>query len=211
MSEKYTKPETNYIYEISSFEDFVSTDKSDYVTVRTGIIPYTIINDEIYMLLGKWGDMDIYSDFGGDCTLYSDKYRYPKVYHYKDKPPGSQQYRFGCALAEFQEETRGYLTKSLLYSLATYDNIIYRGRHDRKQLKYYNKGQYEKEEVWYLLVYMDPSILENFVSVYPTLPVGDPYKSSALVGLYPSNDIMNSNMMFSKNVMDFITFLRLQQ
>lgn len=185
--DNYTIPKIRYEYDEVSLETFMGNKYDGFITVRSSIIPYVIVNDEIYWILGSFHDYprDILMDFGGRCLISSQHER--KNY----------QHQFGCAMLELNEESKGLLVKPVLASMGTNEIFIYRGR-----------DNYHKEYVWFVMVQLDYDEVKPLVDRFEsTLYVHEGEKLGPL-GFYKESDIISNNHRTSSNLTDFINYYR---
>lgn len=66
--------------------------------VRAGVIPYAVVGDDIYWLMGN-NKYNVWSDFGGGCKL------------------SKRETPYSCLLREADEESNGVLTETLKASI----------------------------------------------------------------------------------------------
>src|SRR5680860_487002 len=103
--DNYTIPRVRYRYERVSWEIFLDNTYDTYKTVRSSFIPYTVINDEYYWLLGSFFDYprDILADFGGSCIVFDPPVKYLQK---GARQMRNYQHAFGCAMLELNEESK---------------------------------------------------------------------------------------------------------
>ena len=184
---KYTKPKINYKYEQVSWEMFMN-DTGDYKTVRSSFIPYIKSFGEDYWILGSFHDhRDILTDFGGSCILFGS---------FKGIQRRNYQHAFGCAMLELNEESKGLLVKPVLASLGLNEIAIYRGIDELR-----------KEYVWFVMVPLNYHVAKIAVDSFEVTP----NISNELLGpinFYRYNDIINKKYRTSRNLTDFVNYLR---
>lgn len=194
----YTIPRSTYRYEQVSWEVFMDNTYDGYKSVRSSFIPYVIANGEYYWLLGSFYDFprDILTDFGGSCIIFDP----PKKYHQM----GGKQFRhyqhaFGCAMLELNEESKGLLVKPVLASLGTNQITVYRGTND----KY-------KEYVWFIMVPLDYQIVKPIMDRFIHTPDISIDEKLGPLDLYRVSDILSGKHRTSRNLTDFVNYLRQQ-
>jgi len=118
-----------------------------YTCKASGILPYTIINNEIYFLLQQIDKTNLYSDFGGK----------------REKTDNSIKY---TAAREFSEETNGYFFSNISNTLSDTD-LIKKSRIIIESLLIYNNPLYIYNFNGKYLIYLlyiksiDPNKLDN--------------------------------------------------
>ncbi len=193
--EKHTVPRFTYQYEQVSWEVFMDNTYDGYKSVRASFIPYVSHNEEEYWLLGSFHDFpkDILTDFGGSCIVFDPPPQYLQ--------PGERQFRyyqhaFGCAVLELNEESKGLLVKPILASLGTQEITVFRGTDNKR-----------KEYVWFILVPLDYAILRSVIDKFETTSHITEEKLGPL-DLYRLSDIRGGKFRTSRNLTDFVNFLR---
>ena len=196
--EESTVPRFTYQYQQVSWEVFMDNTYDGYKTVRASFIPYVTHNKEEYWLLGSFYDYpkDILTDFGGNCIIFDPPTKYLQ--------PGDRQFRyyqhaFGCAVLELNEESKGLLVKPVLASLGTHEITVYRGTDDKR-----------KEYVWFLMVPLDYTTIRLIIDKFEfTSQITD--EKLGPLDLYRLSDIINRKFRTSRNLTDFVNFLRISQ
>lgn len=104
--ESYTIPKKTYNYSNATWDDYISNKWDGYRTIRSSIIPITVIDGKTYWILGSFHDYPRYilTDFGGNCVLQEGK-------------ETNRQTAFGCAILEVHEESKGLLTQMILRNI----------------------------------------------------------------------------------------------
>lgn len=179
-------------WELSNFNEFIHRDFKNNITIRAGCIPYTIIDDKNYWLMGSFVDKEVLTDFGGNCELAFSQN--PLNRKLNDK---NFQIPLGCILNEIDEESKGLLLKPILNSLANIEPIVYRGR------KTYTRNH---SEIWMMFVYLTPAVVLDFIKKFPrTQALTD--ELFGPIALYSDEDIISGQYDVSPNLQDFIHFL----
>lgn len=191
---KYTYPDVNYDYKIVPWEAFMDNKYTGYTTIRSSFIPYTIINGENYWLLGSFVDFpnDILADFGGSCIVWDPPRQYAQGKHQHR----NYQHQFGCAMLELNEESKRLLVQPVLKSLGTNKPTVYLG--------YDNKN---KTHVWFVKVFLPYEEIQNIPNDFVNTPLVINEKLGPLA-FYKESDILNKKHRTSKNLTDFVDYLR---
>lgn len=193
--DNYTIPKTNYTYEKVSWEVFLDNTYDGFHTVRSSFIPYVMIDNERYWVLGSFHDFpkDILMDFGGSCIIFDPPRKYlihnqRQLRHY--------QHQFGCAMLELNEESKGLLVKPVLQSLGTNQVSVYRG-----------SDNYKKEYVWFVMVPLDYNVVKNVINEFPNAPYVLKGEKLGPLDFYKESDMLNKERRTSRNLTDFIDYL----
>ena len=196
--EEHTVPRFTYQYEQVSWEVFMDNTYDGYKTVRASFIPYVKHQEEEYWLLGSFYDFprDILTDFGGSCIIFDPPPQYLK--------PGGKQFRyyqhaFGCAVLELNEESKGLLVKPILAALGTQEIIVFRGTDNKR-----------KEYIWFILIPLDYAILRSVIDKFEST-INITEEKLGPLDLYKLSDIINRKFRTSRNLTDFVNFLRSPQ
>lgn len=103
---------------------FITIHNKKYPCKASGILPYTIVNNEIYFLLQKIDKTNLYSDFGGKREQNDNSIKY-------------------TASREFSEETNGFFFSNKFMSKSiTNDELIKKSRIIIESLLIYNNPLY---------------------------------------------------------------------
>ena len=194
---QYTVPRIRYNYERVSWETYMQNKYDGYLTVRSAFIPYVIIDNERYWLLGSFHDYpgDILMDFGGNCIVWDPPRSQLKR---NQRQKRNYQHQFGCAVLELNEESKGLLVKPVLSSLGNpynQDNIlIYRGT-----------SHHKKEHVWFVMVPINYEEAMNVIQIFPTIKLLN-YEKLGPLGIYRERDILAKYHRTSRNLTDFVDF-----
>ena len=87
--------------------------RNDINVLRAGVIPYTIINNEIYWLMGK-SNTGRLGDFGGGCKS------------------SKKETAYQCLIREVQEESSGILTGAIYEAIQRKEGVIVWASRSRK-------------------------------------------------------------------------------
>ena len=169
-----------------------------YKTVRSSFIPYVTINNERYWVLGSFHDFpkDILMDFGGTCIIWDPP---KKLLSRGQQQKSHYQHQFGCAILELQEESKGLLVKPVLKSLGTQPIDVFLGTND-----------FHKEYVWFVMVPLDYQEVKNIVNIFDkTVDVNKAEKLGPM-GIYKESDILNKKFRTSRNLTDFVNYLKIK-
>ena len=136
-------------------------------------------------------------DFGGSCILFDPPKKYLKkgenqLRHY--------QHQFGCAMLELNEESKGLLVKPVLKSLGMNDTSkisIYRGSDNSK-----------REYVWFVMVPLDINEVKSIINEFDYAPYVLKGEKLGPLGLYKESDMLKGNHRTSRNLTDFIGYLK---
>lgn len=194
--DNYTVPKVRYEYKPVTWPVFLDNTYDGYHTVRSSFIPYVIIDNEKYWVLGSFHDFpkDILMDFGGSCILYDP----PKKYlHRNQRQLRHYQHQFGCAMLELNEESKGLLVKPVLKSLGTNEVSVYRGTDSNK-----------REHIWFVMVPLDISEVTPIIEAFPTSPYVLKGEELGPLGIYKESDIIKGLHRTSRNLTDFVNYLR---
>ena len=121
----YTDPDfagagNRYSYQIINPMTLNETIDQNETLVRSSFIPYIIIDEQIYWLLGSFHDFpEVKVDFGGKCR--------------KGENP------IKCAFRELREETRGVLVEPVRQALADGRAVVFKGYNNHRSVKHYDK------------------------------------------------------------------------
>jgi hypothetical protein len=194
-SDKYTIPKIKYNYQVVPWEKFLENTYDGYKTVRSSFIPYVVLNGEKYWVLGSFQDYpgDILMDFGGSCIVWDP----PRQYANGRQQRRHYQHQFGCAFLELNEESKGLLVQPVLRSLGTSKPVIYRGINN----------QY-REYVWFAMVQLDYPEIQDIISRFPSAPYVLKKEKLGPIGLYKESDVINGKYRTTRNLTDFLDFLR---
>jgi hypothetical protein len=189
--EEYTVPRTRYKYKRVSWAEYMDKTPEHAFTRRSSFIPYTYINNEKYWLLGSFHDFpkDILMDFGGSCIIGKhDDY----------------QHQFGCAVLELNEESKGLLVQPVLKSLGTEDPIIYKGvsRPRRKG----SKDIYS----WFVMVRLDYNDIKDIPDKFQRAEYILKGEELGPLGFYRESDILLGKHRSSRDLTDFVSYLKKQ-
>ncbi len=184
--ENYTIPRTKYKYELVSWEHFMNNTGDNYKTVRSSFIPYVIKDKKRYFVLGSFHDYprDILMDFGGSCILSPRNLR-------------NYQHPFGCAMLELNEESKGLLVKPVLKSLGTSSPYIFKGI-DHKRREY----------VWFVMVKLNYPEAKDIIDVFDKTPLVLKGEKLGPLDLYLEADIYSKKYRTSRNLTDFMNYLK---
>lgn len=193
--DEYTIPKVKYTYEKVSWETFMNNNYNGYKTIRSSFIPYIMINDESYWILGSFVDFpnDILTDFGGSCIVYDPPIKYLRKH---EKQTRNYQHSFGCAMLELNEESKGLLVKPVLKSLPRDDTLIYRGV-DRQR----------KEYVWFVFVNVDYEEAKLAIANFDRAP-DVVIEKFGPINFYRGKDVIEGKHRTSRNLTDFIFSLK---
>ena len=191
--DQYVIPRVRYDYQQSNWKNYMSNEYDGYRTIRSSFIPYILYKDQKYWILGSFHDFpkDILMDFGGSCKLF-------------DPPTGRKQkidyqHRFGCAILELNEESKGLLVRPVLKSLGLVNPDIYRGL-DRTK----------KEDVWFVLVELDPKDIIDLSERFERAPKVLKGEELGPLDFYSEQEIIDKKYRTSRNLTDFVDSLRRQ-
>ena len=193
--DSHTIPRDSYEYEMVSWKLFLGNTYDGYKTVRSSFIPYVMINNEKYWLLGSFHDYpkDILADFGGSCIIFN-----PPRNQLKRGQSQSRyyQHQFGCAMLELNEESKGLLVQPVLKSLGEKEPTIYRGVNHKR-----------KEYVWFVMVGLVHDTNKNIPNVFEKVPYVLKGEKLGPLDFYKEFDILNNKYRTSRNLTDFVRYL----
>ena len=196
--DEHTSPKTRYFYEEVSWEEFLDNRYTGNYTIRSSFIPYFLGPDGMkYWVLGSFSDYprDILMDFGGTCITYVPPLS-KKERARGDYQESHYQHQFGCALTELNEESKGLLVKPVLRSLGVGNGVqVYRGK-------------YRDEYVWFVMVPVNYNEMVNIVNVFVNTPNVLTKEKLGPLGFYAEMDIINKKHRTSRNLTDFVNYLR---
>lgn len=198
--DEHTSPKVKYIYEEVTWENFLDNRYTGKKTIRSSFIPYFFGQDGLkYWVLGSFVDypQDILTDFGGTCIIYDP----PLKKKQRDRGVLQQehyQHQFGCALTELNEESKGLLVKPVLKSLGVGVGVqVYRG-YDRIKNEY----------VWFVMVPVNYDEVSNVINMFPDTPNVLKKEKLGPLGFYAEVDMINKKHRTSRNLTDFVNYLR---
>lgn len=195
--DQYTRPKTEYKYEIVPWEAYLDNTYTGYKSVRSSFIPYVMIDNEKYWLLGSFHDFprDILMDFGGSCILWDP----PKQYAQGRSQMRNYQHQFGCAMLELNEESKGLLVQPVLRSLGTVKPTVYRGTDERK-----------KEYVWFVMVPLPYEAVGGIPGLFVDAPYVLQGEKLGPLDFYKESDVINPDSKYrtARNLTDFVSYLR---
>ena len=193
----YTIPKVKYTYQSVPWEVFIDNTYDTYKTVRSSFIPYVMIDDERYWVLGSFHDYpkDILMDFGGSCIIFDPPKKYLKK---NQRQLRHYQHQFGCAMLELNEESKGLLVKPVMSSLGNGDGVsVYRGSDKEK-----------REYVWFVMVPLDYDEVKNVIGKFDDAPYVLKGEKLGPLDVYKESEMLNKTHRTSRNLTDFVNYLK---
>lgn len=197
--DQYTIPKVKYTYRPVEWEVFLANIYDGYKTVRSSFIPYVVIGEERYWLLGSFHDFprDILMDFGGSCIIWDPPKKIARRRSIQQK--AYFQHQFGCAMLELNEESKGLLVQPVLRSLGTVKPDVYRGTNTNR-----------KEYVWFVMVQLNYKEIANIEAEFEGAPLVLKGEKLGPLGFYKESDILRPDGPYrtTRNLTDLVNYLR---